>query len=673
MFEGKFHPSEMDNLYLRGDVHKDEDVNEETGDYKHNIPQKKPTKMYGNDGIRLPHAPQKSNKVRKVPERNALQRRLTPGLNTAREILHISYPKPKFNLHFFKNMSFSEPMLPISVHKLPLKIFSHIKPSHPVRKPNKVNSLPGLLFNKHTQPKTEKNLHQLGDGMQQFSGVPEIKEPFFQLERQKLIEDIKKKEKLIQNFFNNHLENCKRNGDCKPPNDYYKNTPANINIAAMFPRATNSLLLPQHLPMHRPLINSVEVLSNFPELRANGITEEVLQSLAEHIPDLEKRIYAHFAMKNNMLLNHENELLHQNDMWQQNDLAQSNLAFMKNYKDYLTYMNQENSPESEISAGLLPDQHRVNEALVDPEMPYNNPWNTATPQSFVEQEQQNLLNQPPQNEQQPLPQENHFFQNPQQYFSNNVNQETLAKPPDFENPCTRSGECNPNFPNVGLSEQYAYKNPLVTPHSSNEYRDNTKYTPDELLPAAPDPRFVEYYNKYMEGKSMEDDDAPLRQRPPPILQPSNFLEQSQMLSFSLPPPPPPPPLPPPPPPPLPPPPPPLQMALPLSSSPELMGMPIIESSVFLEQLTTPQPDVQAAYNLITSSDDSSINDESGDWTPYSVCSTTCGRGEKKRFRRCSVAECPSGSVEVESAPCALDECPGMIPTYIFSFFIKYNI
>jgi len=40
---------------------------------------------------------------------------------------------------------------------------------------------------------------------------------------------------------------------------------------------------------------------------------------------------------------------------------------------------------------------------------------------------------------------------------------------------------------------------------------------------------------------------------------------------------------------------------------------------------------------------------------------TCGKGQKKRFRRCKLPECPSGGVEIESAPCAENECPDVNP------------
>ena len=48
------------------------------------------------------------------------------------------------------------------------------------------------------------------------------------------------------------------------------------------------------------------------------------------------------------------------------------------------------------------------------------------------------------------------------------------------------------------------------------------------------------------------------------------------------------------------------------------------------------------------------------WTSFTTCSSTCGRGMKKRFRKCEIPDCPSGGVEIETAPCINMPCAGNI-------------
>ena len=74
-------------------------------------------------------------------------------------------------------------------------------------------------------------------------------------------------------------------------------------------------------------IDSHSILTNFPELRKQGMTEEVITNLAQRIPDLEERIYRHFAMKK------LHEPIHYNKNPEYNDLTIANLAFLKNYNE----------------------------------------------------------------------------------------------------------------------------------------------------------------------------------------------------------------------------------------------------------------------------------------------------------------------------------------------------
>ena len=74
-------------------------------------------------------------------------------------------------------------------------------------------------------------------------------------------------------------------------------------------------------------INAAGILSQFPELIRNGMNEETLRRLNEHVPNLESKIYAHFASRNKKPALYHNPMHH--------DLATSNIAFMKNYQNHV--------------------------------------------------------------------------------------------------------------------------------------------------------------------------------------------------------------------------------------------------------------------------------------------------------------------------------------------------
>ena len=46
------------------------------------------------------------------------------------------------------------------------------------------------------------------------------------------------------------------------------------------------------------------------------------------------------------------------------------------------------------------------------------------------------------------------------------------------------------------------------------------------------------------------------------------------------------------------------------------------------------------------------------WTGFTGCSSTCGRGMKKRYRKCEIPDCPSGGIEIETVPCITRPCAG---------------
>ena len=175
------------------------------------------------------------------------------------------------------------------------------------------------------------------------------------------------KKPLKENFFpqpQKEALDCKRSRTCLPGSDQQHSVQQLsqthlVNMASMYPKAsTNNFLPPPHaIATPAPLINTAEILEHFPELLANGVTADVLESLAARVPNLEERIYAHFAMKNGAPHIPDHNVL------DRNDLAYSNLEFMKNYKEYMKNVNAASFPSQE-TFNLLPDQNKLQKMQV---------------------------------------------------------------------------------------------------------------------------------------------------------------------------------------------------------------------------------------------------------------------------------------------------------------------
>lgn len=191
---------------------------------------------------------------------------------------------------------------------------------------------------------------------------------------------------------------------------------------------------------------------------------------------------------------------------------------------------------------------------------------------------------------------------------------SFTKPPGIdEHPCRRSGAClfpEPLFqkpphalapkPDVWIKDAFLVPTGI---------KDDTKLTPDHLMPVGPDPRYSDYYQSYIEGHPNVFYPALPAPPPPPTSYPTAPNSQSTMIDLQT----------------------------------TLENVPhgaTIESETYLTQ--EPTFPHGGPYQ----------------WTPFSVCSVTCGQGEKKRFRRCSQQDCPSGGVEIETAVCMAPDCPG---------------
>lgn len=56
-----------------------------------------------------------------------------------------------------------------------------------------------------------------------------------------------------------------------------------------------------------------------------------------------------------------------------------------------------------------------------------------------------------------------------------------------------------------------------------------------------------------------------------------------------------------------------------------------------------------------------------EWGAFSKCSTSCGEGIMKRYRKCSVEECTAPGIETQVVPCTSSTCPGMLQRYVNCF------
>ena len=216
-------------------------------------------------------------------------------------------------------------------------------------------------------------------------------------------------------------------------------------------------------------------------------------------------------------------------------------------------------------------------------------------------------------------------------------------------PCRRDGSCS--FPeplyhkpphSMSPKPDVWIKDAFLVPTG---FKDDTRLTPDHLMPIGPDPRIQDYYTSYMQGHpGTYQQPLPQQIQPPPPSPPppppmhmidmQTVIEHGSSPSFYPPPAPPPPP-------------PPSQLP------PSINEHPVIDMQTTVENLPS-----GATIESTTTLEPPYPHGGIYQWTPFSVCSVTCGQGEKKRFRRCVQQDCPTGGVEIETATCIEPPCPG---------------
>ena len=296
-------------------------------------------------------------------------------------------------------------------------------------------------------------------------------------------------------------------------------------------------------------IDTARIFNEFPQLRASGVTAEIMNDLSKKVPNLEQRIQAHFK------LHHVQPALYANSI--HHDLAASNLAFMKNFHEAM------GGQKPQQMTNMLAENRRFGGAQES--FGVNNAINK------LPVGQQVTKQAPPQDTVDRL--------------------QTLALE-NFQS--TFMGKANPqnsqtNLQTVGQLPGYK------TPSDLSLQRFRQENVPEVA---------------YRSG---------------------NFDKQT--------------------------------------NRPGLVFLPGNQISAYNYNYSTersmPQvPRVQWQQNRLASFYGDSRY--SNTWTAFTTCSSTCGRGMKKRYRKCEMPDCPSGGIEIETLPCIARPCAGMF--YIVNTF-----
>ena len=329
-----------------------------------------------------------------------------------------------------------------------------------------------------------------------------------------------------------------------------------------YPKANQKVNIQQ--PMGGPLltkpvgkntpkpIDADRIFNEFPQLRASGVTEEILRDLNNRVPNLEQRIEAHFKAR------HVKPALYANSV--HHDLAASNLAFMKNFHEAL---------ESQKSKQIT-NEFGNNKAIE--KSPVNTDLNTAInmPSTRKASGRQDLQETAVTNRLQTLALQN---------FQNSFMGKTKPQTTEY---------------NLQTADQMlGYK----TPSDLSLQRFRQENVPESA---------------YRSGNFDKQTNHP------GLL----FLPGDQLTSYSY----------------------------NGSTSRGILPQPI--------RYPWQQNRLASFY---------SNSQFKNSWTSFTSCSSTCGRGMKKRYRKCEIPDCPTGGVEIETVPCLPRPCAGIVfPPFLFA-------
>ena len=626
------------------------------------------------------------NQKSKLKEEKSADKTLHP--HVINEVLRFSYPQPKIGRPppkiLRRPVNFVNLTIPYNPHSNP-----HIRHNpQPKRPPPMANK------NLKSDWKYTPDPHEIGSSDELTAKLkpiapavtypsPLLDRPLAKLAEDRLLQGLNPEEKFKAKFFN-EMKNSRPDEDCrkrycapkpkvKPPSNSqrlpYKPTPSrafNLNIASMYPKPHQTSLHARPSP-RQGAIDARHILNNFPELRKNGITEAVLNKLAARIPNLEERIYAHFAMKNN-----SPKRLMQNP--QIHDMSRAEMAFLKNYQSVENSHHGFGAPGDHPST-LLPSQTKILEqenqhnfmANIDPVAEQQN-------EMRIKQESQRMRpNFPPLMN--PEPSKPAFVPHPPYAFEvakfsgetpGGPLQNELYEPPKpfsvpqapptqpFELPASFTGAQSP--PQQQLPPQ---ESPPQYIRPTEDLMRRVEAVRAEQLQQEEQKQFEQLYatpkpEPFYQEASINDVEEPQRDNseractrdgncPSTEGEPQNIEAANPEVDTNQP---------------------------TMSFAPPSQDQTTQGSEGVGEVPDARYADYYNNYMAGKVPTDSMVSQSntpaptgtaiapSYEWTPFSFCSATCGRGQKKRFRRCMQQDCPSGGVEIESVPCADEECAG---------------
>ena len=289
-------------------------------------------------------------------------------------------------------------------------------------------------------------------------------------------------------------------------------------------------------------IDTVRIFNEFPQLRASGVTEEILRDLSRRVPNLEQRIQAHFKS------HHMKPALYANSI--HHDLAASNLAFMKNFHEAL----ESQKPQKVVS--MFANNRQTDKAQetfgfdnVNTRLSLGHELSKQGPQETVDRLQTLAL------------------QNFQDTFMGK------AKPRNTQSHVQNMVQAtNYKTPSTLSLQRFRQENVPEVAYRSGNFDRQTSHPGLVFLPG-------DQISAYSYNSSLSRGVLPQT--------PTNPWQQNRLASF--------------------------------------YGSPQYRNT----------------------------------WTAFTGCSSTCGRGMKKRYRKCEIPDCPSGGVEIETVPCITRPCAGM--------------
>lgn len=416
----------------------------------------------------------------------------------------------------------------------------------------------------------------------------------------------------------------------QPQNNMF--SPLNSNPMKSISPGFLTAAAPRPTPMSK--IDAKEILTNFPELKNNGVDEAVLNKLSFKVPNLEQRIYAHFAKRNPVRpdppVSHHVEFPANSFFQRMNKLHQAGispfhpppakpvaLARPESSNPFLNQNNDDNGLKASQFGGLDKDRLRYLQSFHDTTK-YSPPLNPEGPDPrFVDYYnkylQGNMLKDdaPPSGIDAAKASLLSHMRSPQQALASFP--ELLAPAPPPVPP--------PAPPPVALAPPPVPAAPQQLPVPQ----------PVPLVPQTPTVPSINIDEQTVLGSDVANPDPPVPPSPENTITDVVSLAPGQTAQSTL------------------------GLTMP---GPNGSPGPAVEDTISVSIPSASSPLYSQGEHSFKVPLSQRFIQREAHWTPWSLCSVTCGRGEKKRFRRCLEADCPSGGVEIDTEPCGRKACDG---------------